>query len=155
MVVLTTFDGWWGRIVGLKLEMVDEITAFFRPDGEAKTLKTDGVLLYRRLVAFLWWFGGFKRSKMRYRMRERESPARGEREFEPLLRCECLHGTPLQLKVVNRWVADELILRLWLAWSASWSDGSDELSFDLVWLGTPRAWSSGWRGTTGSKGRLF
>jgi hypothetical protein len=46
-------------------------------------LKTAGVLLYRRLVAFLWWFGGFKRPKMgdqmRERERERESLARGER----------------------------------------------------------------------------
>jgi hypothetical protein len=72
----------------LKLEVVDEIAAFFRPDGEDKTLKTTGVLLYRRLVAFLWWFGGFKRAKMGDRMRERESPARGERESEVLLRCE-------------------------------------------------------------------
>jgi hypothetical protein len=72
----------------LKLRVVDEIAAFFRPDGEEKTLKTAGVLLYRRLVAFLWWLGGFKRPEMRDRMRERESLARGERESEVLLRCE-------------------------------------------------------------------
>jgi hypothetical protein len=59
--------------------VVDEIAALFRPDGEEKTLKTAGVLLYRRLVAFLWWFGGFKWPKMGDQMRERESPARGER----------------------------------------------------------------------------
>ena len=52
--------------------MVDEIAALFRPDGEEKMLKTAGVLLYRRLVAFLWWFGGFKRPKMGDQMRERE-----------------------------------------------------------------------------------
>jgi hypothetical protein len=64
----------------LKLEVVDEITAFFRPDGEAKKLKTAGVLLYRRLVAFLWWFTGFKRSKMGYRTRgERIADERRER----------------------------------------------------------------------------
>jgi hypothetical protein len=56
----------------LKLRVVDEIAALFRPDGEEKMLKTAGVLLYRRLVAFLWWFGGFKRPKMGDQMRERE-----------------------------------------------------------------------------------
>jgi hypothetical protein len=41
-------------------------------------------------------------------MRERESLARGERDSEILLRCEREHGTLVQLKVVNRWIADEL-----------------------------------------------
>ena len=43
--------------------------------------------------------------------RERESPVGGERDSEILLRCEREHGTQVQLKVVNRWIADELILR--------------------------------------------
>jgi len=86
--------------------------AFFRPDREDKTLKTTWFLLYRRLSTFLWWFGGFTRPEMGDRMRERESPARGERDSEILLRCEREHGTPVQLKVVNRWIADERILRL-------------------------------------------
>jgi hypothetical protein len=89
-----------------------KIAAFFRPDREEKTLKTAGVLLYRRVETFLWWFGGFTRPEMEDRMRERESSARGERDSEILLRCEREHGTQVQLKVVNRWIADELILRL-------------------------------------------
>jgi hypothetical protein len=88
------------------------IAAFFRPDREEKTLKTAGVLLYRRVETFLWWFRGFTRPEMGDRMRERESPARGERDSEILLRCEREHGTQVQLKVLNRWIADELILRL-------------------------------------------
>jgi len=60
----------------------------------------------------MWWFGGFKLPEMGDRMRERESPARGERDSEILLRCVREHGTPVNLKVVNRWMADELILRL-------------------------------------------
>ena len=154
-VVSTAVDGWRGRIVGLKLRVADEIAAFFQPDGEEKTLKAAGVLLYRRLATFLWWLGGFTRPEMGDRMRERESLARGERDFEVWLRCEREHGTPVQLKAVNGWIADELILRLWLAWSASWSDGPDGLIFDLVWRGVPIAGYTGWRGTTGSKGRLF
>jgi hypothetical protein len=66
----------------LKLRVVDKIAAFFRPDGEEKTPNMAGVLLYRRLLAFMWWFGGFKQLEMGDRMRERESPARGERESE-------------------------------------------------------------------------
>jgi len=62
-------------------------------------LKLAGVLLYRRLETFMWLFGGFKRPEMGDRMRERESPARGERDSEMLLRCEREHGTPVQLKV--------------------------------------------------------
>jgi hypothetical protein len=132
-----------------------KIAAFFRLDREEKTLQTAGVLLYRRLATFLLWFGGFTRPEMGDRLRERESSARGERHFEILLRCERQHGTLVQLKIVNRWILDELILRLLLAWSASWSDGPDGLRFDLVWRGVPRTWYTGWRGTTGSKGRLF
>jgi hypothetical protein len=60
--------------------VADEIAAFFRPYGEEKTLKTAGGLLYRRLETFLWCFVGFTRPEMGDRMRERESPARGERD---------------------------------------------------------------------------
>jgi hypothetical protein len=66
----------------LKLRWPTKIVPFFRPDGEAKTLKTAGVLLYRRLETFLWWFGSLKEPEMGDRMRERESPARGERVSE-------------------------------------------------------------------------
>ena len=41
-VVSTAVDGWRGRIVGLKLRWPTKIVPFFRPDGEAKTLKTAG-----------------------------------------------------------------------------------------------------------------
>ena len=68
-----------------------------------KTLQTVAVLLYRRLTTFLWWFRGFKRSKMGDRMRKGESLVRGERDSEILLRCEREHDTLVQLKVVNRW----------------------------------------------------
>jgi hypothetical protein len=81
-VVSTAVDGWRGRIVGLKLWWPTKIAPFFRPDGEAKTLRTAGVLLYRRLASFLWWFGSFTRPEMGDRIRERESPARGERDSE-------------------------------------------------------------------------
>jgi hypothetical protein len=66
----------------LKLRWPTKIAAFFRPDGEDKTLKKAGGLLYRRLATFLWWFGSFTRPKMGDRMREKESPARGERVSE-------------------------------------------------------------------------
>jgi hypothetical protein len=56
------------------------LAAFFRPDREDKTLKQAEVLLYMRLETFLWWFGGFTRPAIRDRMRERESPVRGERD---------------------------------------------------------------------------
>jgi hypothetical protein len=36
-------------------------------------------LLYRRLVAFLWWFRGFKRMEIGDRMRERIAGERRER----------------------------------------------------------------------------
>jgi hypothetical protein len=65
-----------------------KIATFFRPDREEKTLKLVGFLLNRRLVTFLWWFGGFKRPEMGDQMRERESPVRGERDSEIVLRCE-------------------------------------------------------------------
>jgi len=81
-VVSTAFDGWRGRIVGLKLRWPTKIAPFFGPDGEETTLKTAGVLLYRRLETFVWWFGSFTRPEMGDRMRERESPARGERDSE-------------------------------------------------------------------------
>jgi len=110
-----------------------KIAAFFRPNREEKTLKMDRVLLYRRLETFLWWFGGFTWPEMGDQMSERESPARGERDSKILLRCECKHGTLVQLKVVNRGIADELILRLWLAWSASWS--TVWMGWFLIWYG--------------------
>ena len=59
----------------------------FRLDEAAKMLKIAGVLLYRRVETVLWWFGSFKRPKMGDRMRERESPARGERGSEVVLWC--------------------------------------------------------------------
>jgi hypothetical protein len=65
-----------------------KIATFFRPDKEEKTLKPAGFLLNRRLVTFLWWFGGFKQPEMGDRMRERESPVRGERDSEIVLQCE-------------------------------------------------------------------
>ena len=79
VVVLTVFDGWWVRIDDLKLRWPTKIAALFRPDGEEKTLEKAGVLLFRRLATFLWWFGGLRRPEMGDRGRERESPARGER----------------------------------------------------------------------------
>ena len=65
-----------------------KIAVVFRPDEAAKTLKTVGLLLYRRLATFLWWFGSFKRPEKGDRRRERESPARGERGSEVMLQCE-------------------------------------------------------------------
>ena len=111
-VVLTAVDCWRGRIVGLKLRVAYEIAAIFRPDKEVKTLKIAGVLLYRRVAIFLWWFRSFTWPKMGDRMRERESPARGERGFEIMLQCERDHGVPIQLKVMSRWISDEPILQL-------------------------------------------
>jgi hypothetical protein len=75
-------------------------------------LKTAGVLLYWRLATFIWWFRGFSRPEMGDQMRDRESPARGERDSDVLLRCEREHGTPVQLKAANGWIVDELILQL-------------------------------------------
>jgi hypothetical protein len=66
----------------LKLRWPTKIAAFFRPYREDKTLKKAGLLLYLRLETFLWYLGGFKRPEMGDRMRERESPARGERDSE-------------------------------------------------------------------------
>jgi hypothetical protein len=56
-----------------------KIAAFFRPDREEKTLKPAGVLLYRRIETFLWWFGFFTRPEMGDRMRERIAGERRER----------------------------------------------------------------------------
>ena len=86
--------------------------AVFRPDEAAKTLKKTGFLLYIRVETFLLWFRGLRRPKMGDRMRERESSARGERESEIMLRCEWMHGVPVQLKAVSRWISDEMIVRL-------------------------------------------
>jgi hypothetical protein len=63
----------------LKLRWPTKIAALFREDGEVKTLKTAGVLLYMRIATFMWWFGSFRWPEMGDRERERESPARGER----------------------------------------------------------------------------
>jgi hypothetical protein len=120
-----------------------KIAAFFRPDRKEKTLNPAEVFLYMRLETFMWRLRGFNRPEMRDRMRERDSPTRGERDSENSLRCEREHGIPVQLTVGNRWIADELILRLWLAWSASWSDGPDGLIFDLVLRGHRKIGASG------------
>ena len=88
VVVSTTVDGRRGRIIDLKLRWPTKIAAFFQPNEAAKTLKTTEVLLYIRLEIFMWWFGGLRRPKIGDRMRERKSPARGERSSEVLLRCE-------------------------------------------------------------------
>jgi hypothetical protein len=65
-------------------------------------MKQAGVLLYRRVSTFLLWFRFFTRPEMGDRMRERESPARGERDSKIVLRYKREHATPVQLKVVNR-----------------------------------------------------
>jgi hypothetical protein len=108
-----------------------KIAAFFRPDKEEKTLKPDGVLLYRRVETFLWLFGGFIRPEIGDRMRERESPARGERDSKILLQCEREHGTPVQLKVVNR---GSLM---------NWSCGCDWLDLKLIGRS---GWAELWSG---------
>ena len=58
------------------------------------------------------WFGGLIRLEMGDRMREKESSVRGERELEIMLRCERVHGVPVPLKAVSRWISDETIIRL-------------------------------------------
>jgi hypothetical protein len=110
-VVSKAVDGWRGRIVGLKLRWPTKIAPLFRPHGEEKTLNTAGVLLYRRLETFMWWFGCFTGPEMGDRMRERESPARGERVSE------ICYG-------VNARMVHRCIWRLWtvglrLNWSAA------------------------------------
>jgi hypothetical protein len=115
-VVSTAVDGWRGRIVGLKLRWPTKIAAFFRPDGEEKTLKKAGFLLYRRLATSLWWCGGFTRPEMGDRMRERESPARGERE------------------TVNARMVHRCSWRLWAVGSRmNWSCGCDWLDLQVDW----------------------
>ena len=78
-VVSTVVDGWRGRIVDLKLRWQPTIAVLFRPDEAAKTMTTTGVFLYSRGETFLWWCGGWRRPESGDRMRERASPARGER----------------------------------------------------------------------------
>ena len=56
-----------------------KIAAFFRPDREEKMLKPAGVLLYRWVETFLWWFGFFTRPEMGDRMREKIAGERTER----------------------------------------------------------------------------
>jgi hypothetical protein len=132
-VVPTAFDGWRWRIVGLKLRWPTKVAPFFRPDGEEKTLKNAGGLLYRRLETFLWWFGSFTRPEMGDRMRERESPARGERDSE------IRYG-------VNARMAHRCIWRLWTVGSQlNWSCDCDWLDLQvdrtvrmgwvLIWCG--------------------
>jgi len=79
VVVLTVVDGWWARIDDLKLRWQPTIAALFRINGEDKTLKPDGFLLYMRIATFMWWFGSLRWPEMGDRRRERESLARGER----------------------------------------------------------------------------
>jgi hypothetical protein len=90
------------------------------------------------------------------RSEEREGVA-GERKemLWVTLRWERWNGTPVQLRPVIRWISDEKIVRLWLAWSAGWSDGPDEQRWDRVRRGAPKSRYTGWRGATGSKLRLF
>ena len=154
-VISTVVDGWWGRIAGLKLRVVDKITAFFRPDGEEKTPKTAKVLLYRRLLAFLWWFRGFKRPEMEDWMRERESLVRGERVW----------GLATVWTLAWYTSADEGCEPL----DRGWIDHSAVIGLICKLIGRSR-WAelSGvarcterlvhrvtWHGTTRSKGRLF
>jgi len=78
-------DGlWWLTRENRRFELrwPTKIAALFRPDGKEKTLKTAGFFIYMRIETFLWWFGSFKRPEMGDRRRERESPARGERDSE-------------------------------------------------------------------------
>jgi len=118
-VVSTAVDGWRGRIVGLKLRWPTKIAPFFRPDGEETTLNTAGVLLYRSLETFLWCFESFKRPEMGDRMRERESPARGERVSE------IYYG-------VNARMVHRCIGRLWTVGSRlNWSCGCDWLDLQV------------------------
>ena len=59
--------------------MAGAFAAFFRPYEAEETMKNTGVLIFRRLATFLWWFGGWIRPEMGDRRGERESPARRER----------------------------------------------------------------------------
>ena len=111
-MISTVVDGLTRENCRFEASVADENLGLFRPDEAAEMLKTAGVLLYMRLVTFLWWFEGFTRLEIGDWMREKESLERGERGSDVLLRCERYHGTPVQLKVVNRWIADELILQL-------------------------------------------
>jgi hypothetical protein len=74
------------------------------------------------------------------RSEEREEVAGERREMLwVMLWWERKHGTPVQLRPVIRWISDGKIVRLWLAWSAGWSDGPDEQIFDLVWRGAHKS----------------
>ena len=65
------------------------------------------------------------------RSEERERVAGERREMLcDLLRCERVHGTPVPLNTVRRWIG-----QLWLAGSAGWSHGPDEQRF---WSGVVR-----------------
>ena len=66
----------------MKLRWPARIAAFFRPDEAAKTVTNARVLLYTSGLTFLRWFGGWRRPESGDRMRERTSPARGERSSE-------------------------------------------------------------------------
>ena len=83
--------------------------AFFRP---TEAVKTVGFLLIAGLKTVLWWFGGLRRKEMGDQMRERESPTRGERGSKILLQCGRVHGVPVYLKSVSRWISDKTIVRL-------------------------------------------
>jgi hypothetical protein len=68
----------------------------------------------------------------KWRSDERESVAGERREgVWEVLRCERAHGATVQLKAVNRWIAVELILQLWLAGSAG--DRTVRMSSVLIW----------------------
>jgi len=105
------------------------IAAFFRPDREEKTLKMAGVLLYRRVETFLWWFGGFTRLEMGDRMRERENRRWEERE------------TPRFCYGVNASMVHRCSWRLWtvglrMNWSCGrdWLDLQVDLTVQMVWV---------------------
>jgi len=126
-------DGrWWLTRENRRFEasVADENRGLFRPDEGARTMKTAGVLLSRRLETFLWWFGGFTRSEMGDRRRERESPARGERGSEicysvnarMVYRCGCRLWT-----VGSRWTDPAAVIS-WICkligrsgWAEVWS----------------------------------
>ena len=96
----------------MKLRWLTKIAAVFRPDEAAKTLTKAGVLLYSMVETFMWWFGGLRWPEIEDRMRERESSARGEKDFEIVLWCEHVYGVPVPLKAVSRWISNETIVQL-------------------------------------------
>jgi hypothetical protein len=88
-------------------------------------------LLYRRLETFLWWFGSFTRPEMGDRMRERESPARGERDSE------IRYG-------VNARMAPRCIWRLWTL-DRGWTDPATVIGWICKLIGRS-GWAAFWSG---------